>query len=129
MLAEINTAGFKLSAHHLCLSFCHRLLGPDTPSAARFYRSNRQDTQTSHWSNSSSPETTMIVPALGDITNQLCCIQSSISSLSSKVYELSEDINKLADRVANIEEAAEQQSGKKRKVPVPPELSVSISLL
>ena len=96
-----------------------------SPDSTRFYRSNRQDP--THWSNSSSPETTMIVPALGDITNQLCCIQSSISSLSSKVYELSEEISKLTDRVTNIEEAAEQQTGKKRKVLVPPELSVSMN--
>lgn len=98
----------------------YRLLGPErTRDNRAFYQSAQPLTS------AVSADSSTIISALGDITNQLCHVQASISSLDSKVEDLSEKTTKLTKRVASMEEATEQQPAKKRKVHIPLELSVS----
>ena len=60
-----------------------------------------------------------------DITNQLCSVQNALVGLDSKVDVLSEKTQTLAKRLATLEEATEQHPPKKKRVQIPPELSVS----
>ena len=77
--------------------------------------------------NSNTSDNNAILSALGGITNQLSSVQSCLSTLTGKVEELSEKNDDLSTRVQTIEE--EPPSKKKRKrLQVPPELSVSYLL-
>lgn len=67
-----------------------------------------------------------VMSVLGDITNQLSSVQNALVSLDSKVDVLSEKTQTLAKRLATLEEATEQHPLKKKRVQIPPELSVSI---
>ena len=59
----------------------------------------------------------LLLSTLSDISNKLCHIHESISTLDDKVDDLTK-------RVASIEQAAEPLP-KKQKVQIPPDLSVS----
>lgn len=97
------------------------MLGPErTRDSRSFYQSTQLP------SSGESGYSSTIISALGDITNQLCHVQASISSMDKKVEDLSVKTVNLTKRVAGLEEATKQQPAKKRKVHVPLELSVSV---
>lgn len=93
------------------------MLGPEnaTTRSSRFYHSTQPP---------NLDQSNAIISTLGEITNQLSSVQASITSLNEKVDVISEKTSNLTKRVAAIEEVAEKPPAKKRKVQIPPDLSV-----